>query len=127
MMNLAGGNGAKNTMSCVTVQSPPLLANSAGFVGGIRYGMTSFYAISVSYPFVRLYITQSELAFHCFGRCVRIPKDSVQRISRWRGIFSTGIRIEHSINSVEPFVVFWTSNFQQVVSALEAAGFKVAR
>ena len=105
-------------MHVESMQSPPVLADSAGFIGGVWYGTSSFYAINV---------TQSELALHCFGKRARIPKDSVRRISRWRGLFSTGVRIEHSAGGIEPFVVFWTPNFQQVAGALETAGYVVTK
>ncbi len=43
------------------------------------------------------------------GRDYVFPRDSIRRLSRHRRIFSTGLRIEHQVESAPEFVVFWTS------------------
>jgi len=74
--------------------------------GGAR--LDSFNA---SMPFARLSGTQDALKLACLGRDYIFPKSSIERLSRHRGIFSVGLRIEHHEKSLPQFVVFWASAF----------------
>jgi len=43
-----------------------------------------------------------------------------------RGVFSTGLQIEHSIPRRPPFVVFWTFGFAELKQELERYGYTVS-
>ena len=72
------------------------------------------------------------LRLACLGREYHFPRNSIRRLRRHRGIFSVGLCIEHTQDSLPQFVVFWaslffwTSGFQKLKTQLESAGYKVA-
>ena len=58
----------------------------------------------------------------CVGRECSFPKADVQGLSRHGGLFSTGLRIEHTVSSYPEFVVFWTFGFETLKRGLESTG-----
>lgn len=80
----------------------------AGFTqtGGAR--LDSFNA---SMPLATLSGDQHALKLSCLGRDYVFLKSRIERLSRHRGIFSVGLRIEHHEESLPQFVVFWASAF----------------
>lgn len=94
--------------------------------GGARLGM-----FNATYPFATLSATPELLRLSCLGRDYSFPKGSIRRLSRHRGCFSTGLRIEHADSSFPEFVVFWaslffwTSGFQKLRTQLEGLGYEI--
>jgi len=94
--------------------------------GGARLGM-----FNASWPFATLSATPDALRLSCLGRDYSFPKGSIRSLSRHRGIFSTGLRIEHSDSSFPEFVVFWaslffwTSGFRKLKAQLESLGYEI--
>jgi hypothetical protein len=83
-------------------------------------------------PFATLSGTQDALKLSCMGRDYVFPKSSIQSLSRHRGLFSVGLRIEHQEKSLPEFVVFWTSTFffwtwafSTLKTRLESLGYEV--
>ena len=93
--------------------------------GGARLGR-----FNASWPFAKLSATSDALRLSCFGRNYDFPKGSIRILSRHRGIFSTGLRIEHSNTSYPDFIVFWaslppwTSGFRNLKRHLESLGYE---
>ena len=52
------------------------------------------------------------LYLSCFGRDYVFAKRNIERLSRYRSVFSTGLRIEHNLPWYPSFVVFWVSPFR---------------
>lgn len=94
--------------------------------GGARLGM-----FNASYPFATLSVTPDALCLSCLGRDYRFPKGSIRGLSKHQGVFSTGLRIEHTDPSAPTFVVFWasvffwTSGFEKLKTQMEGLGYKV--
>jgi hypothetical protein len=94
--------------------------------GGARLGM-----FNATYPFATLSATPDVLRLSCLGRDYSFRKESIRSLSRHRGIFSTGLRIEHTDPFFPEFVVFWaslffwTSGFQKLKAQLESLGYEV--
>ena len=93
--------------------------------GGYRIGLSYWLAFQASYPFGELEITQSELILRTLFRCHRFPKEHIRNLSQFRGVFSRGLRIEHSQPSCPRFVVFWSRRVPQFLAILARAGFAV--
>jgi len=94
--------------------------------GGARLGF-----FNATYPFAILSADTEGLRLSCLGRNYAFSKNKIQSLSRHRGIFSVGLRIEHSEPSYPQFVVFWasmffwTSGFQRLKAQLENLGYEV--
>jgi hypothetical protein len=86
---------------------------------------------NATWPFATLSATQEALQLSCLGRDYAFPRQSIRGLRRHRGIFSVGLRIEHSVASLPPFVVFWasvffwTSGFRKLKAQLESLGYEV--
>ncbi len=95
-------------------------------VGGARLGF-----FNATWPFATLAADKEGLCLYCFSKKYVFPKNQIRRLSRHRGIFSVGLRIEHSESSMPHFVVFWasiffwTSGFQKLKTELEYLGYEI--
>jgi hypothetical protein len=95
-------------------------------VGGARLGM-----FNASWPFAKLSATPDQLRLSCLGRNYDFPKTSIRSLSRHSGIFSTGLRIEHTQSSFPEFIVFWSSpifwssGFAKLKAELESLGYDI--
>ena len=87
---------------------------------------------NASYPFATLSADSQTLRLRCLGRDYVFPKSSIRRLSRHRGFFSVGLRVEHTEQSCPQFIVFWasvffwTSGFQRLRTQLESLGYEIA-
>lgn len=88
-------------------------------VGGAR--ISSFNA---TWPLATFEVSNSELRLRCFWTCWTFPKQQITRLSQHHHV-STGLRIQHSIESYAPFIVFWTFGFAELKRALETSGYTV--
>jgi hypothetical protein len=93
------------------------------FSGGARLG-TGFGAFNASAPLARLTATRSQLRLSCPGHDQIFPRQSISGLSKHRGIFSSGVRIEHSLSDCDELVVFWTFHFRQVQKDLTDLGYE---
>ena len=93
--------------------------------GGARIGKSIALSLNATWPFARLAVEETGLTLTLIGLTWVLPKSSVQGLSRYRGAFSTGLRIEHSIPRRPPFVVFWTRQFAELEQELKRCGYTV--
>ena len=93
--------------------------------GGYRVGLSFWLAFQASYPFGELEITESELVLRTLVRCHRIPREHIRKLSQFRGLFSRGLRVEHSQPSCPRFVVFWSRRVPRLLATLAEARFPV--
>jgi hypothetical protein len=93
--------------------------------GGIRAGEGLFSAFNASWPFARLLVTPERIHLSCFSYNYSFPKESIRRLSRHRGLFSVGLRIEHSVPMYPVFLVFWTFKYQALKKHLQEMGYSV--
>jgi hypothetical protein len=94
--------------------------------GGVRVGGGSFIAFNASWPFASLRVTDSELTLACLGKRWVFPRTSIRKLTKHQGLFSLGLRIEHSIESYAEFLVFWTFRFPNMQRELELRGYAVS-
>jgi hypothetical protein len=87
--------------------------------GGARISL-----FNATWPFATIEITDSEVRLRCFWRGWTFPKNQIIRLSKERS-FSTGLRIQHDIDSYAKFIVFWTFGFGKLKRALEERGYTV--
>jgi hypothetical protein len=94
--------------------------------GGVR--LNSF---SATWPLAKLTVKSDAIDLVCLGRDYHFPRSTIQRLSKHRGLFSIGLRIEHSNVTLPAFVVFWASifwwsrGFRKLKAQLEAFGYDV--
>lgn len=95
--------------------------------GGARLGW-----LNASFPMATLSGDQDALHLCCLGREYHFERSSIRRLSRHRGLFSVGLRIEHTQESLPEFIVFWASlafwdaGFDELKTQLESLGYVVS-
>jgi len=94
--------------------------------GGLRIGTSYLLAVNVTWPFVKLTVKETELALSCLGWTWILPKNSIRSLRKYKGFFSTGLRIGHSTPHRPSFVVFWTFGFAALERELERCGYAVS-
>lgn len=94
-------------------------------IGGARVGRSSWFGLNATFPFAALEVTQEQISLWVIGIPYRFPHDTITRLSRYRGFFSSGLRIEHSMDGYAPFVVFWTFDFGALEQRLTELGYRV--
>ncbi len=96
--------------------------------GGARLDL-----FNASWPFATLTANREALQLACLGKSYTIPKKDIRGLSRYRGMFSVGLRIEHEDNSIPDFIVFWASviwfdrGFETLRFNLEKLGYTVGK
>ncbi len=88
--------------------------------GGAR--LDSFNA---SWPFAKLFATSDMIRLSCLGQECLFLKSNVRGLSRHRGLFSAGLRIEHAVSAYPEFVVFWSFGFETLKRGLESLGYEI--
>ncbi|QDT63101.1 hypothetical protein [Calycomorphotria hydatis] len=94
--------------------------------GGARIGI-----VNVSWPFVKLTVTEDAIQLSRPGPNYHFPKESIRSLSRHRGVVTNGLRIEHNNSSLPEFIVFWpslfcwSSDFQKLKTQIEELGHTV--
>lgn len=94
--------------------------------GGVRIGAGLILAFNASWPLASIHVDEAALSVSCLGRRWVFPKASIRRLSKHRGLFSTGLRIEHTIDGYPEFLAFWTCQFGHLKEALEERGYAVS-
>jgi hypothetical protein len=94
------------------------------FTGGLRIGASYWIAANYSWSLARLIIDSESLRLETMFEKHVFLREKIKKISPYKGYFSTGYQIDHTLGQVSPFVVFWTvRNFEKVASALKANGY----
>jgi hypothetical protein len=94
--------------------------------GGARLGW-----FNASFPLATLSADRETLHLSCCGREYHFPRGTIRRLRRHRGLFSVGLRIEHTRDLLPEFVVFWaavffwTSSFANLKQKLESLGYEI--
>jgi hypothetical protein len=88
-------------------------------IGGARIR-----SMNATWPFARLSADRDAITLRCLSKFT-FPRDRITRLSRYRGFFSTGLRIEHNVPRCPGFMVFWTFSFDTLKVELEALGYTV--
>jgi len=100
------------------------MENSKTFRGGLRTGSSYLYSANFSWPLVILVISNSNLTVSVFKIKYVFPKTSI-RLHQYRGFLSEGIKIEHDLQDVNEFIVFWTGQRQLIMDCLVSYGWQV--
>jgi hypothetical protein len=66
---------------------------------------------NVTAPFAILSGDRNALRLSCFRRDYVFHRSCILGLSRFHGMFSIGLRIEHTVPTYPGFVVFWVSMF----------------
>ena len=88
--------------------------------GGARVGW-----LNATWPFAVLSVTKDDLCLSVLFHEYNISKQALGGLSRYRGVFSKGLRIEHTDPSLPKLVVFWSLNFEKLKAGLESLGYTI--
>ncbi len=97
--------------------------------GGARIG-GGLMAFNASFPLAKISVTNDEIELTVrgiFGGCYSFPREAILKLRKYSSTASDGLRIEHSVSSYDPFIMFWTFNFDELEQALAKHGFQVER
>ncbi len=100
-------------------------SNSFTQQGGYRVGRNALLSFNASWPFGSVELRSGQLALHCITRRLVFPVSSVTSVSTYHGLFSVGVRIEHTIPDYPRFVVFWTRKPDELIQHLKDAGYPI--
>jgi len=109
-----------------TVQTPPGVDDVFTQQGGYRVGYNAWLSCNFSWPFGSVEVRSGHLALHCMTRVLDFPISQVTSASLYHGLFSVGVRIEHTIAQYPRFVVFWTFDPDALLRRLQDAGFPIS-
>jgi hypothetical protein len=94
--------------------------------GGFRVGRNALLALNATWPFGTLEIQPGQLVLRALFRRYIFPRETIIALSVFDGLFSRGVRIEHSIPNYPRFVVFWSSHMSRLEQRLKEAGYSIA-
>jgi hypothetical protein len=99
-------------------------------VGGIRFGTSYWGGWNATWPFAKLEATRKQIEVTVRGivstdQQFLFPKSEILRLQKRRGLFSTGLQIQHSIPRYSPFILFWTFRYAKLRKALNDLGYSV--
>ena len=97
------------------------------FRGGIRIGKGYFVALNVTWPFVVMEVSKNSISLRCSGVKYEFHADAISSIKKYNGLFSKGLKIEHQVQSIPEFVVFWTFQRNSVIKCLAEHGYDVVQ
>jgi hypothetical protein len=101
-------------------------------IGGVRIGKSYLLSLNFSAPFGAIAVTRDgtlriEIKFPLFRRSYFLKRENVITVRPYKGIFSTGLKIEHRIQELPPYIVFWTSQWRELQEHLRILGYEVAK
>jgi hypothetical protein len=89
-------------------------------IGGVR--LDSF---NISWPFAKISVSPNTIELNCFLKKYVLKKDQLKELREYKGIFSRGLLIEHSLTNYPQHMVFWTFRFENLKKHLESMGYLV--
>ena len=88
--------------------------------GGARIGF-----FNATWPFAEFSATSDLIRLSCLGPECSFLRSDIRGLSRHIDIFSTGLRIEHTIAAYPKFIVFWTFRYEALKRGLEGLGYEM--
>ena len=89
-------------------------------IGGLRVDL-----FNASWPFAKLTVTEEVILLQVFSKKYEIEKSAIDILKKHKGVFSTGLKIEHHKSEIPAQPIFWTFNFARLKQGLEQMGYKV--
>jgi hypothetical protein len=95
-------------------------------IGGARINL-----MNVTYPYAELSIFRNALRLTCLDREYVFLRGNIIALAKYRGLFSTGLNIRHSVPTYPEFIVFWVnifgwrSRYAMLKKQLQAFGYEV--
>ena len=98
--------------------------------GGARVGRSFWWSINWTLPFATLEVDEQALTLRIPRAVYQVPRADVRRIRligpSWAPPGFHGVVVEHNIDQMPPYIVFWTLNRPALLQALAASGYQVA-
>ena len=94
--------------------------------GSCWIGRSKWFSMEWGPSFALLLIYRDELVLRTPFRRRRFPRDNIQSIHRCWTNSPKGLQIEHGVLEQPPFVVFWSTEIDELEQALDANAFPVA-
>jgi hypothetical protein len=98
--------------------------------GGLRWGSSFWRAANATWPFASLRastdsVTVQLSVFGVWRQSFEFRRGDILSMRRLKGLFSTGVRIEHAKPEYPPFDVFWTLRYSVLKARLIELGYDV--
>jgi hypothetical protein len=92
-------------------------------IGGARIGF-----FNATWPLARVSADRDAIVLRLFPFIIKFTfsHDSITRLSRYRGLTSTGLQIEHKVPHYPRFMLFWTFDFDTLKAELQSLGYTVS-
>jgi len=87
-------------------------------IGGLRADL-----FNASWPFAKLTVTREKISLRVFSSEYEVEKSAIDSLKKYKGIFSTGLKIEHHKNEIPGRLIFWTFNFTKLKLVMEQMGY----
>ena len=103
-----------------------------GFVqkGGARVGQGFWWSVNWTWPFATLEVDVQGLTVHIPTADLLIPRANVRRVTligpEWAPPGFHGIVVEHDLERVPPYVLFWSFDRPNLIEALRVCGYEVS-
>jgi hypothetical protein len=94
--------------------------------GGVSIGRGLF-SFKATVPFAALAVTDSGLKLSVGGERYLFPRQDIRKLGKHVGLFSSGLKIEHSVSPYASPIIFWTDQFDELKQALEERGFNLSK
>jgi len=101
------------------------MQNTCKFRGGIRKGTSYLLAANYTWPFAVMEITNESICLSAFATKYVFDAGVILAIKKYDGMFSKGIQIEHNVDSIPKFVVFWTFQREAIIKCLIEHGYRL--
>jgi len=82
--------------------------------GGVLIGLLNF-----TWPFASIVVSQDNITIRVLFKKYTFTKSNIKALKKHNGIFSVGLKIEHTNSEVIGKLIFWTFNYKKLKSALE--------
>ena len=97
-------------------------------VGGSRLGKSFWlgfgqrFAINSTWPKAKIEIYKDYITLNTWNYPIKFRKKDIISIEKYKVLFSKGIKINHSVKSEYPFVIFWSWNAEKLINKLKQTG-----
>jgi hypothetical protein len=99
--------------------SPLVVHRFAQRGGAWSLGSSFKKCLCTTWPGARLDVSASSLSLHILWREYAFPRAAIQRLCRYKGFFSIGIRIQHSVSEYPELIVYWPLSLRRYARLME--------
>ena len=93
--------------------------------GGIRIGDSYWGSSNVTWPLAKIKIFKRKIILNSILSKIELKKTEIKYIERYKGLFSSGIRIHHKKPKSPSFIIFWSLSTDKLLKKIKNSGYKI--